>query len=65
MTRMSVRALKQGVGLLGGVAALAAPDENILLKPNVLTGAPAERCVCTHPRWSRPRAVCSLRDAGG
>jgi uncharacterized protein (DUF362 family)/NAD-dependent dihydropyrimidine dehydrogenase PreA subunit len=42
-------ALKQGVDLLGGVRRFAAPGERILLKPNVLSGAPVERCVCTHP----------------
>jgi uncharacterized protein (DUF362 family)/NAD-dependent dihydropyrimidine dehydrogenase PreA subunit len=42
-------ALRQGVDLLGGVKSFVAPGETILLKPNVLTGDPAERGVCTHP----------------
>jgi len=43
-------AIKAGVDLLGGVERFAAPDEKILLKPNVLAGDPPEKCVCTHPQ---------------
>jgi uncharacterized protein (DUF362 family)/Pyruvate/2-oxoacid:ferredoxin oxidoreductase delta subunit len=42
-------AFRQGVALLGGVQQFAAPGETVLLKPNVLTGDPTERGVCTHP----------------
>jgi uncharacterized protein (DUF362 family)/Pyruvate/2-oxoacid:ferredoxin oxidoreductase delta subunit len=42
-------AFQQGVELLGGLGQFAAPGETILLKPNVLTGDPVERGVCTHP----------------
>jgi uncharacterized protein (DUF362 family)/Pyruvate/2-oxoacid:ferredoxin oxidoreductase delta subunit len=42
-------AFRQGVELLGGARQFASPDETILLKPNVLTGDPLERGVCTHP----------------
>jgi uncharacterized protein (DUF362 family)/Pyruvate/2-oxoacid:ferredoxin oxidoreductase delta subunit len=42
-------ALRRGVNLLGGVKQFAAPGETLLLKPNVLTGDPPERGVCTHP----------------
>lgn len=42
-------ALRRGVSLLGGMERFAAPGERILLKPNVLVGAPPERHVTTHP----------------
>jgi uncharacterized protein (DUF362 family)/Pyruvate/2-oxoacid:ferredoxin oxidoreductase delta subunit len=42
-------ALRRGVSLLGGIERFAAPGERILLKPNVLIGAPPERHVTTHP----------------
>jgi uncharacterized protein (DUF362 family)/Pyruvate/2-oxoacid:ferredoxin oxidoreductase delta subunit len=42
-------ALKKGVDLLGGAGQFAAAGEKLLLKPNVLTGAPYQKCVCTHP----------------
>jgi uncharacterized protein (DUF362 family)/Pyruvate/2-oxoacid:ferredoxin oxidoreductase delta subunit len=42
-------AVRQGVELLGGVKQFAAPGEKLLLKPNVLTGAPYPKGVCTHP----------------
>jgi uncharacterized protein (DUF362 family)/Pyruvate/2-oxoacid:ferredoxin oxidoreductase delta subunit len=43
-------AIKTGVDLLGGVDRVAARDEKILLKPNVLAGDPPEKCVSTHPQ---------------
>ena len=42
-------AVKKGVGLLGGAGQFAAAGQKLLLKPNVLSGAPFEKCVCTHP----------------
>jgi uncharacterized protein (DUF362 family)/Pyruvate/2-oxoacid:ferredoxin oxidoreductase delta subunit len=42
-------ALRRGVGLLGGIGLFARPLEKILLKPNLLTGAIAEKNVTTHP----------------
>jgi uncharacterized protein (DUF362 family)/Pyruvate/2-oxoacid:ferredoxin oxidoreductase delta subunit len=55
-------AIRQGVGLLGGVGRFAASGERLLMKPNVLAGDPSERAVCTHP--SVVKAVARLfRDA--
>jgi uncharacterized protein (DUF362 family)/Pyruvate/2-oxoacid:ferredoxin oxidoreductase delta subunit len=42
-------AVKKGVGLLGGAGQFAAAGQKLLLKPNVLSGAPFQKCVCTHP----------------
>ncbi len=42
-------AVQRGVDLLGGAARFASPDENILLKPNILWGTDPQRCVVTHP----------------
>jgi len=42
-------AVKKGVGLLGGAGQFADAGQKLLLKPNVLTGAPFQKCVCTHP----------------
>jgi uncharacterized protein (DUF362 family)/Pyruvate/2-oxoacid:ferredoxin oxidoreductase delta subunit len=42
-------AVRSGIDLLGGIDSFAAPDEQVLLKPNVLAGDPPERCVCTNP----------------
>lgn len=42
-------ALRRGLDLLGGGERFASPGERLLLKPNVLRGAAAETCVCTHP----------------
>jgi uncharacterized protein (DUF362 family)/NAD-dependent dihydropyrimidine dehydrogenase PreA subunit len=44
-----LEAVRTGIELLGGIDAISAPGEQILLKPNVLAGDPPERCVCTHP----------------
>lgn len=42
-------AVKKGLELLGGAEAFVKPGENILLKPNLLSADPPERCVTTHP----------------
>ena len=42
-------AVKRGLDLIGGVQAFIRPGEKILLKPNLLTGEPPEKCVTTHP----------------
>ena len=42
-------AVKQGIGLIGGLTRFAKPGEKIVLKPNVLIGSAPEKCVCTHP----------------
>jgi uncharacterized protein (DUF362 family)/ferredoxin len=43
------RALRRGIETLGGMRRFARPGERILLKPNILTGAPPEKAVTTHP----------------
>jgi len=43
------RALLRGFELLGGLNRFIRPDENVLLKPNILAGCPPERAVTTHP----------------
>ncbi|MBN2345208.1 MAG: DUF362 domain-containing protein [Candidatus Aminicenantes bacterium] len=47
--RRVLAALRRGVDLLGGIRRFAAPGEKILLKPNMLVGAPAHKHVTTHP----------------
>ncbi len=42
-------ALRRGMDLLGGMAACIAPGEQIVLKPNLLVGAPPEKLVSPHP----------------
>jgi len=42
-------AVKRGLDLIGGAKSFIKPGENILLKPNLLTGEPPEKCVTTHP----------------
>lgn len=42
-------AVRRAVDLIGGMAAFVRARESIVLKPNVLYGSPAERCVVTHP----------------
>ena len=49
-TQKSVnKAVERGIELIGGASALIRPGEKILLKPNLLTGVPPEKCVTTHP----------------
>jgi uncharacterized protein (DUF362 family)/Pyruvate/2-oxoacid:ferredoxin oxidoreductase delta subunit len=43
------RAVQKAVDLIGGIGRFASPGERILLKPNLLQGIAAERCVTTHP----------------
>lgn len=42
-------AVGRGMGLIGGPSAFIKPEERILLKPNLLSADPPERCVTTHP----------------
>lgn len=42
-------AVKRGLDLIGGPHRFAAPNEKILLKPNLLSADPPERCSTTHP----------------
>jgi uncharacterized protein (DUF362 family)/NAD-dependent dihydropyrimidine dehydrogenase PreA subunit len=43
------KAVSEGIDLLGGVARFVAPDEQILLKPNVLVGDDPEKLISPHP----------------
>lgn len=43
------RAVSEGIDLLGGAARFVAPDEQILLKPNVLVGDDPEKLISPHP----------------
>ena len=42
-------AVGRGIDLLGGIERFAAPQETILLKPNLLVPRDAARAVTTHP----------------
>lgn len=42
-------AVRRGVELLGGIADFAKPKERIVMKPNILIGSNADKCVTTHP----------------
>ena len=41
--------VKEGINLLGGIDSFIKKGEQVLLKPNFLTGRPPEKCVNTHP----------------
>lgn len=43
------KAVEKGLELLGGAGAFVKPGEKILLKPNILSADPPEKCVTTHP----------------
>jgi|WetSurMetagenome_2_1015567.scaffolds.fasta_scaffold00108_43 uncharacterized protein (DUF362 family)/Pyruvate/2-oxoacid:ferredoxin oxidoreductase delta subunit len=48
--RETVRAaVRRAISLMGGLSAVARPDETILVKPNALVGAHPDRCITTHP----------------
>ena len=42
-------AVRAGIGLLGGIGRFVKPDEKILLKPNLLSGALPQKAITTHP----------------
>jgi uncharacterized protein (DUF362 family)/ferredoxin len=42
-------AVMKGINLLGGIGNYVKPGEKIILKPNLLSIAPPEKCVTTHP----------------
>ena len=56
-------AVRKGVELLGGIGAFVKPEEKILLKPNLLSGALPQKAITTHPAVFSA-AVKLLRDAG-
>lgn len=43
------QAVSKGIDLLGGLGAFLKPEEKLLLKPNLLNRAAAEKAVTTHP----------------
>ena len=57
------QAVREGVGLLGGMARFFHPGERILLKPNLLGKAAPEKAVTTHPAVFGA-AIRLLREAG-
>ncbi len=54
-------AVERGIALLGGIPKFISQNEHILLKPNVLSGVPVERCVTTHPSVLRAVAECCVQ----
>ncbi len=54
-----LRAIRQGLELVGGIRRFVRPGERILLKPNLLAGRPAHRAVTTHPNivWAMIKLV--------
>lgn len=58
-----LEAVRQALGLLGGLEGIARPGQRVLVKPNLLAAAEPERAVTTHP--SVVRALVTLvREAG-
>ncbi len=57
-------AVEKGIGLLGGPSAFVKPGERILLKPNLLSADPPERCATTHPSVFKAVGEILMR-AGG
>ncbi len=43
------KAIEHGLDLLGGIGQFVKKGENIILKPNLLSGIKPEKCVTTHP----------------
>ncbi len=44
-----LEAVKRSIDLIGGIERFASPGQKILLKPNILTPTPSDKCVVTHP----------------
>jgi uncharacterized protein (DUF362 family)/Pyruvate/2-oxoacid:ferredoxin oxidoreductase delta subunit len=55
--------VKEAVDLLGGMNNFIAPGERVLLKPNLLSGRPPEKCVTTHPLVIKAIALL-VKEAG-
>ena len=56
-------AVRTGIELLGGIGAFVKPEEKILLKPNLLSGALPQKAITTHPAVFSAVAGL-LREAG-
>lgn len=54
-------AVNRGISLIGGLDPLFKKGENILLKPNALSGKSPDQCVTTHPEVFRAVADAMLR----
>lgn len=57
-------AVRRAVDLLGGISRFVTAGDRVLLKPNLLSAHPPERCITTHPEVVRTVARMVL-DAGG
>ena len=57
-------AVKRGLDLIGGAGSFIRPGEKILLKPNLLTGEPPEKCVTTHPAVFKAVGELLLSEGG-
>jgi uncharacterized protein (DUF362 family)/Pyruvate/2-oxoacid:ferredoxin oxidoreductase delta subunit len=44
-----LRAMRDALGLLGGIERVVRPGQRVLIKPNLLAATPPERAVTTHP----------------
>jgi uncharacterized protein (DUF362 family)/Pyruvate/2-oxoacid:ferredoxin oxidoreductase delta subunit len=55
--------VKEAVDLLGGMGSFVSPGQKVLLKPNLLSGRPPEKCVTTHPQVVKAVALL-VREAG-
>jgi uncharacterized protein (DUF362 family)/Pyruvate/2-oxoacid:ferredoxin oxidoreductase delta subunit len=44
-----ISAIRESIGLLGGLDRFISPGQRVLLKPNLLQATPPERCVTPHP----------------
>jgi uncharacterized protein (DUF362 family) len=42
-------AIKRGIDRLGGISSIVSPEENILLKPNLLSASLPQKAITTHP----------------
>ena len=54
-------AVRRGIELIGGIDQFVKPSEKILLKPNLLSADPPEKCVTTHPSVFRAVAEVFLQ----
>ena len=55
-------AVRTGIGLLGGFSCFLKPEETILLKPNLLSGALPQKAITTHPAVFSAVASLLLED---
>ena len=56
-------AISAGLDALGGIGEYIGTEERVLVKPNFLTAAEAEKCVTTHPAVIK--AVCRILSEAG